>query len=253
MNHHRYKYLLLLMLSPLFGCAEGTPDGWRLPPFLAEVSGLAAHEGRLLMHDDEVGNVFLFDPGSGDIEPIATLNVRDDFEGVAIFEGQIIVVNSTGLIYQMPVGGNAATKTMNTGLQDICEVEGLDVHGNQILLACKTNYVAKQSRLLIYSYEPATASLKQFMNVSLKEWDVGKFAPSALAVKNDLVYLLSAKPKKLLVMTMQGEVQQVVRFESKRHPQPEGLAWLDNVLYIANEDKKGGTITTFSNPLGTSQ
>jgi len=124
----------------------------RLPKKLREVSGLASTQsGRLFGHDDEKGVIYEIDTDNGKILKewlVGSGPLRGDFEDIAIAGEYFYLVASDGTLIRFPEGSadqRVSYRRIDTGLDGVCEVEGLEYDGarGSLLLACKTVYKKK--------------------------------------------------------------------------------------------------------------
>ncbi len=229
---------------------------WRLPPRLREISGLATTpDGRLFGHDDEVGVLYELDIENGALVKAFALGdpvVRGDFEGLAITpEGDFYLVGSTGRLYRFREGedgAHVAFATLDTGLRDTCEIEGLAFAPAErsLIVACKTNHArATRDTLALYAWS--------IRDERLAPWLATPAAPLAEAVGTDglrpsgieidarsgRTVLLSARGPALLELDREGALLAARRL-GRLHVQPEGATVLpDGSLAIADEGRLG--------------
>ena len=134
----------------------------RLPKKLREVSGLASTQGgRLFGHGDEKGVIYEIDTDNGKILKewlVGSGPLRGDFEDIAIAGEYFYLVASDGTLIRFPEGSadqRVSYRRIDTGLDGVCEVEGLEYDGarGSLLLACKTVYKKKlKGDLIVYEY-----------------------------------------------------------------------------------------------------
>lgn len=221
--------------------------GLRFPRALREVSGLTLlPDGRLATMTDEQAIVYAFDPTTREVVTLLTIGepVLNDFEGIAIHDGHLYLVTSTGMLYRD--GTDAPT---STGLSDICEIEGMDAEDERLFLVCKTNYRDQDSgHLLIYAYDPAGESLELAHRIPWARLNVDALSPSGIIVEADRILVIAAKEKQLLALDRNGALTGVFRL--KGHRQAEGIAVLaDGRIAITDEGKKGsGGVLTIYEP-----
>ena len=253
---NRTSITLLLCAALMAGCSQREQD-WRLPKNLSEVSGLATYNQQLLLHDDETAAVYRFNVENGAFELVFRIGqptLSDDFEGITVDGTDVLLVNSKGTLYRVSGGAEMQNQTVEaelaeSGLADVCEIEGLDLSEMGLLLACKENYQVGQDRLLIYRFLNGRSEL--LLEIDLEATGVGKFKPSAIEYQNGKFYVLSAKPKKLLQISEEGVVEAVRKLDGLGLKQPEGLSFVNGELYIASEDPKGGIIKPLEVSSGT--
>ncbi len=228
---------------------------WRLPPALREVSGIAVLGERVFTHTDEQAVVFELDLATGDFSPFLKLTsgggglVLDDFEGIAFLQDDLFLITSRGLLFRAggALGtGQGATDSFDvfdTGLADICEVEGLDTIGDtDLAIACKNVYGEGTQR--IYAWHAERSELRLLLELPR----VAKARPSAILVLADGYVLLSAKNALLQVFDDAGALVRSIELDGQAHKQAEGMGLLpDGRLVIADEGgKKGGRISVYA-------
>jgi uncharacterized protein YjiK len=235
----------------------------RLPAALAEVSGLAFDSrGRLLAHNDETATTYVLDPGNGAVLHRVTAGIRGDFEGVAVAGERIFLVTSAGVLleYIQPAGrGGATYRQVPTGLDRVCEVEGLafDPSTAALLLPCKTPLDRKlKGRLRVYAVPLATLALdpRPRLDLAQSELKLGvlrkEFHPSAIErhPRSGSFFLLSGQESVIVEVSGDGRLLATRQLARKSHPQPEGLTFgPDLSLWIADESgQKGGTLTRYA-------
>jgi hypothetical protein len=222
--------------SRLAACAAEPDGSWALPGALAEVSGLAWEGTAALAHGDEVGVVYRVTPAAG-----ATLAAslegtpRDDFEGIALASGRLILSTSRGRLYVVgwpPRGTTAYHRIVETGLGRECELEGLawDAGAAALLLPCKQPKGKDRGRgdVVVRRWHLDRGEPLPDVAIragSLELAGLRDFRPSAIEVDaaTGNWLLLSATPSALLEVTPAGAVVRAAALD-RRHRQPEGLA-----------------------------
>lgn len=223
---------------------------WRLPDSLREISGLAiSPDGHLFAHDDERAVIYEIDITHGAIVKSFALGappIAGDFEGIAISpEGEFWLTTAEGQVRRFREGADGASvtsETFDTGLADICEIEGLAyVSAQRLILACKRN-IARNMRntIALYAWRPGeTAQLWR----TLPEADLAEragvehFRPSSLDIdpSSGRLLLLSAFDAALVELSPEGELL-AARALGSGHIQAEGVAVLaDGALAVADE------------------
>jgi uncharacterized protein YjiK len=259
--------LLLLVTSGAREQAPGLLDRCRypealttrvsLPLVLREISGLAmTSDGRLFGHNDEQGVVFELDPDAGLIRQrwIFNSGVREDFEGIAVADKLVLLLTSTGRLYDMPLPTAPAAllaRRVETGLSSDCEFEGLawDATNRVLLLPCKVirrNH--DKAGLIVFRWDlarrtlAAPARLVVPRNALRKATGLDEFAVSSIEVdpRSGQYLVLSARDHAVLELTTNGTVVGVKRLSRKLHPQAEGLTVsAEGDLLISDEGRKG--------------
>lgn len=240
---------------------------WRvdLPGRLDEVSGLATTpDGRLFAHDDERGRVHEIDPATGEVGKrfdLASGEVRDDFEGVAVVGARFFLVSSRGLLYEFAETGDREEtpyRVTDTGVGGTCEVEGLDYHAasDALLLPCKASTAAAAS--IVVHRLPLDPNAARPPSILIPRsalralgLDPG-FAPSSIAVDpGGTLVLASATTEALLEVDTTGAALSGVRLSRDRHPQPEGLAFGPGGALLIADERNGGAprLTAYAPPV----
>ncbi|HSE28698.1 MAG TPA: SdiA-regulated domain-containing protein [Gemmatimonadales bacterium] len=238
--------------SRLAACAP-EPDGrWALPDALAEASGLAWETDAVLSHGDERGIVYRVTPAGGAVVA-ATLagEPRDDFEGIALAGGRLVLSTSAGRLYlaDWPAAGPvAAHRVVETELGRDCELEGLawDAAAGALLLPCKQSKGrSRREGVAVRRWHLDRGAPLPDIAISagaLEEAGLRSFRPSAIEVDSVTGnwLLLSANPPALLEVSPAGAVVRAAALDS-RHRQPEGLALTPAGHLLIADEAAGGT------------
>ena len=240
---------------------------WLLPHGLQEVSGLAlTRDGRLLVHDDELGQVWEVDYRRGVLMKrfsLGTAVVKGDFEGITVANDVVFLLASNGRLYEFPEGANGGQvpyKVHDTGLKKECEFEGVafDPAINALLLACKHVYDKDvRGALVIYRWSLKGDSGARLSRLAVPLAGVigtngwTNLEPSDITIDpltGDYV-LVASKEKALIAITPAG-VPVFAHPLPAGHPQPEGVAITkDSILMISDEGGQGpGIITLYRWP-----
>lgn len=255
--------LALVACSPYSAPAQTGPVGaslfaeapdlqWRLPDRLREISGLAvASDGRLFGHDDETAVIYEIDIADGRLvkafalgDPVET----GDFEGLAITpDGGFWLVTSRGELFRFQEGDDGAHVTyerFNTGLDDVCEIEGLAYLAAEesLILACKRHHArGMRSTVALYAWPigaSAAAPWRSWREAELaRAAGVRAFRPSSLDIDQATgrIILLSANDNALAELSADGALL-AARALGTAHRQAEGAAVAaDGALLIADE------------------
>ncbi|MGD9980031.1 MAG: SdiA-regulated domain-containing protein [Hyphomonadaceae bacterium] len=247
--------------SPVRRQVEGslfavTPDQqWGLPDEMREISGMAlSADGRLFAHDDERAVIYEIDFNGGRYVKTFSLGdptLTDDFEGMAIApDGAFWLTDSQGDLYRFREGENGAHvqyERFDTGLDDVCEVEGLAYLAAEesLILACKQNE-ARNMRdsvaLYRWPYSGEAELWRRLPEPDLaRAAGVGRFRPSSIEFdsRTGRIILLSANDAAMVELSGDGAVLSGRDLE-RAHPQPEGAAILpDGSLVISDEGGDG--------------
>ena len=243
---------------------------WELPGRLREISGLAmTADHRLLAHNDEVGVVFEIDYRDGSIVKEFQLAdmadpVAGDFEGIAVADGRIYLVTSSGRLYECPEGAAGQSvlfRVYATGVGRQCEIEGLayDEDARELLLMCKdARSQDLAGRLAVYRWSIDEKRLGAQASVVLPVGDLARrigstrFQPSGIERHpvSGNHFVVAARQGAVAEVTPAGEVLAAKRFTAGRHRQVEGIAFAANgALIVADEGGGGrGTLTVYPGP-----
>ena len=232
---------------------------FKLPKRLREISGLAMLAGnRLLAHDDERGVVVELSYRDGSVVKAFALGdqrepVAADFEGIAVAEGRIYLVSSSGQLYEFGEGADGEAVPYNLYATDIgreYEIEGLAYDPDQrvLLLVSKNPQNPEQAGLIaLYRWSVETKQLVEPDRILLEESalasrvDHKRFQPSGIERHpvSGNYFVVAARQRAVAEITPQGQILAVAELPSGRHPQAEGIAFAaDNTLIIADEGGK---------------
>jgi uncharacterized protein YjiK len=245
---------------------------WQLPEPLKEISGLTLDaKGRLLAHGDSRGQIVEVDYRRGAVLREFTLGTpvaHGDFESITAVGDTVMLLASDGILYQFAEGANGkrvAYTTLDTGLGDKCEFEGLayDATLKSLLLACKKVYdKALKDSVIIYRWpmtpEKDTAKAKSSKNeprfsylavpltriIGSNDWT--ELHPSDITIDplNGNYVLIASREKALFEITPAGAVV-FARPLPPGHEQAEGVAiTTDSILIISDEAKSGPALLT---------
>jgi hypothetical protein len=252
----------------------------RLPAELREISGLAvSSDGRVFAHGDEDGTVYQLDPHSGRVtkrfalaasgsDPDLGKKSRDghlagDFEDIAIVGDRFFLVSSNGVLLEFAEGqdgGAVPYRAYPTGLEQVCEVEGLDHDPStrSLLLLCKTmQEKSERQQVAVYSWSLADRARGDTPSLTVP-WSAlaqvtgGKgFNGSAVAVApGGRSLLIVAGPQQLFAeVGSDGVPLRGGSIDKGTHPQPESLAFLpDGTLLVASEGGQGEAVLARYSP-----
>jgi uncharacterized protein YjiK len=236
---------------------EKSADGlvqWALPKKLKEISGLAlTDDERLLAVTDESGIVYELDYRTGRIVKAFALGnptVRGDFEGIAVLDGTVWLMTSSGDLYAANEGDDGervAYERYKTNLGNKCELEGLaEVKSRHSLaLICKQ----AKKKLRVFEWAVAGSAIRQTDQFSLPEKAMEKAIgkkrvnPSGITIEPDTGswLILASRQNAVFELSHDGELIDVImRLNDKRHRQAEGIAITsDGHLLIADEGGNG--------------
>lgn len=231
---------------------------WRLPPQLAEISGLAVSlDGRVFGHDDERGVIYEIDVAAGRLvknfalgDPIET----GDFEGLAIApDGVFYLITSRGLLYSFREGedgAHVAFETTETDLHRVCEIEGLAYFAAEesLIIACKRMRDREmRGTISLYSWRAEDGARPW---VALPEANlaaragVQNFRPSGVEIDplSGRILLLSGNDGAFAELSRAGEVL-AARALGPAHRQAEGVTVAPDGTLIISDEAAGGQAT----------
>lgn len=230
---------------------------WRLPERLREISGLAlSPDGRLFAHDDEQAVIYQLDTSAGRIVKAFALGEASvetgDFEGLAITpNGDFWMTTSQGRLYRFREaadGAQAAFERFDTGLRNVCEIEGLAYLAAEesLILACKRNEARPMRDTIslhawrIGANQPATP-WRQWPEAALTSAaGVENFRPSSLDIDPATGRLLLLSARGAALAELDGETIVSARALGAQHTQAEGIAVLaDGSLAVSDEGGDG--------------
>ena len=253
-----FMVVLLLALSarPLqapasrFDACMSRPAGrFSLPRDLAEISGLVWANGTLLAHSDESASIYRIDGVRGSVTRIAFLEgrPRDDFEGIAVSDSQLVLATSKGRLYLASwpaTPGALPFHVVETGLGRGCELEGLawDAGSGALLMPCKRVAGEKKEHgITVRRWHLARGAPLQPVVVGAEAMEragLPGFRPTSIEVDlrtGNWMLTSSAEPG-AIEMTPAGRIVRAVRLSRGLHRQPEGLALSPGAeIFIADE------------------
>jgi len=229
---------------------EPASESWVLPKNLKEISGASFYQGnRILIHNDEKAIVYEFLP-DGSVETLVKNGSpaqKGDFEGIATSGELIYLLASNGLmqVFDMEAG---TISEVDTGLGDVCELEGLDYdqQTDMLVFACKQLH-ENQEVIRLYRARKDLTELALWIEIPFSDLPSGlkSFYPSAVTLGENIL-LASARREALLEISRTGKPTSVVRFSKKVHPQTEGLLLSPaGDLLVMDEGKKKGTLRRY--------
>ena len=255
--------VLLFACSQPQATAELVAEILPLPEQLREISGLAhIGDGQLIAIADELGTIFRINFNQKDVAELASFGqppTAADFEGLAVRDGSIYAITSSGVLYQRSIADidPASFRKVKTKLGKQCEIEGLAADPNSPLLwlLCKTPYKKKhKNKLVVFAWNVVEQRQDKTRTIATKYKALGfkkSLSPSALSISTsgDEMFILAAQQKAFVVISSKGEFVRNGRLPSKKiHLQTEGLAQVGSSMFLADEASKGAaTLTRYAN------
>ena len=253
-----------------YGLRAGDATSRELPRRLREVSGLAmTADHRLLAHNDEAGIVFEIDVRDGSaVKEFQLADLADpvtgDFEGIAVAEGLVYLVTSSGRLYEFQEAADRESVLFTvhaTGAGRDCEIEGLayDGEARELLLMCKDPRAADLvGQVAIHRWSIADQRLRGDsptvipMRELAARIGANRFRPSGIERHpvSGNYFVVAARQSAVAEVTPAGRVLHVRRFEAPWHRQIEGIAFApDGALIVADEGGRArGTLTVYPAP-----
>lgn len=231
---------------------------WALPAFLREASGLAvASENYLLTHNDETREVFRININNLRIDRLVTIGEPtedQDFEGIALHGSDVYVTDSLGIVtvvnnlpFDQP-GQTRPSRTLDTGLHEVCEIEGLHFLEGELLLPCKEPYIkTHRDAIVVFAANPETGKWRNLLHIPANDIPGLKSTKATAIDATDTHFYLIAQNQLLLIRRSDLSVE-LFELPKKRHFQPEGIAVMpDGSIFIVDDSRKGtGTLTHYS-------
>lgn len=227
---------------------------WDLPEDLKEVSGIAyLTDDRFACVQDEMGTVYIYNSGSGNIEKKIAFAAAGDYEGITVNGNMAYIVRADGRIFEVNMDeGNPTAKEYATHLTMQQNVEGVcyDNKNNRLLLAIKGDEPGNKNYKGIYAFSLASKTLgsqpvyKIDLDNSIFNTTRSKkgktIMPSEIAVHpvNGDLYITDGPNARLLIMDQAGKMKAWYNL-GKKFTQPEGITFSpDGDLFISNEGAK---------------
>jgi len=252
-----------------FNYSLNSPDKkYVLPHILSEVSGLTdIDSAHVACVQDELGIIFIYNFRTGRIVNQHKFDIAGDFEGLTYTGKSIFVLRSDGRLtewsgFKSGSGGERIThyklplQTSNN--------EGLcyDKKRNRLLIAAKSkpfDHDVKSERFIyefdlkkgLLNRQPVYSLNTEKLGIKAREFGLsthsyapnGKvrpfnFRPASLAIHphSDMVYIISAADRLLLVMNHSGEVIHMEPLSPGLYAKAEGITFLnDGTMIITNE------------------
>ena len=232
----------------------GQNDQWWLPEFLNEASGIAVMADQsILLHDDELAVIYHVSLVDHSIESFGWLGspeFEQDFEGIALNGETLYLATSDGLIYQASVDLEGRSQTLDfavfdTGLESICELEGLHFLSGKLLLPCKVPIEeVYKNKLVVFEFDVETHQIREHFSIPSQSFGALEGPhPTSIEVSNNHYYIVSTNY--LLKINRELPSINIFSLPKLRHFQPEGIGLLqDGSIVIVDDFRKGAARLT---------
>jgi hypothetical protein len=228
---------------------EGQNDQWWLPESLNEASGIAVMADQsILLHDDELAVIYHVSLVDHSIESFGWLGspeFEQDFEGIALNGETLYLATSDGLIYQAAVDLEGRSQTLDfavfdTGLESICELEGLHFLSGKLLLPCKVPIEeVYKNKLVVFEFDVETHQIREHFSIPSKSLGALEGPhPTSIEVSSSHYFIVSTNY--LLKINRDLSSINIFSLPKSRHFQPEGIGLLNDGSIVIVEDFRKG-------------
>jgi hypothetical protein len=228
---------------------EGQNDQWWLPESLNEASGIAVMADQsILLHDDELAVIYHVSLVDHSIESFGWLGspeFEQDFEGIALNGETLYLATSDGLIYQAAVDLEGRSQTLDfavfdTGLESICELEGLHFLSGKLLLPCKVPIEeVYKNKLVVFEFDVETHQIRERFSIPSKSLGALEGPhPTSIEVSSSHYFIVSTNY--LLKIDKAMSSINIFSLPKARHFQPEGIGLLNDGSIVIVEDFRKG-------------
>ena len=245
---------------------------WDLPNELEEISGLSFFKkNQLACIQDEDGIFYIYDLKKNEISRKDQFGEKGDYEGVEVINDTSYVLKSNGDVFFFPIEkqGIGEVRKIKTDLTKQNDAEGLGFSEAlvELLIGCKedpgTKKVDIEKSRSIYHVDLIEKKFKKkpkylidgkSYNEMLEKKGLSKkkhrpFKPSGVAVhpKNGFIFVIGTVGKMMVILTPNGEIDNMIPLDPKIFWQPEGICFSpQGDLYISSEGRgKHGYILKF--------
>jgi len=262
-----FKNFIYLAMSVLVGanCNTGTakeklssPEGYnlrvvnqtKLPLQLDEISGVAyyAADSSVFAINDEKG--WLYKIKKGQSIRRWKFSAGADFEDVVLLDSAFYVLQSNGNILRLTFSMQNTVAVQQYHFpqgetKNEFEILYYDAGREKFILMCKDCESDTKKTLTTYSFDPYTGlysdssytiDVKEIAK-SMGEGKI-KFKPSAASINpaNNLLYIISAINKLIVVTDVNGKFKNVYRIDQSIFKQPEGITFTPGGgMIVSNE------------------
>ena len=228
---------------------------WELPRVLEEVSGIDyIDKERIACVQDEVGELFIYNLVSKQIEKRIKFAENDDFEGVAMVGNKAYIMRSDGKIFSIDDirVENPVIEKYDTQMSFKYDFEGLcyDKKKDRLLLAAKSNGPDDDDKFKpVFEFKLGSKQLTDvpiyqlFYDDPIFEGLESAGTPKIFRTseihihpKTGDIYMLDGVIGKLLILSNNWQPKSLYIFNPSDFPQPEGITFdPDGKTFISNE------------------
>ncbi len=226
---------------------------------LREISGIAwdSKNNVFLAISDASDKLFFLEKENKTITAEFKFGDKDDYEDVAILNGNTYILRSDGMITKFIKDSSGKTYGLEAGKINLSgtndfETMYSDPARNALVLICKNCKSDDAGSVSAFAFYPdsigfASKPIYVINAAKVKElspFKTAKFQPSAAAIHPILnkLFILSSASHQLAIADLDGNVESVFKLSPKLFPQPEGITFIDKGrekgnMYISNEAK----------------
>ena len=228
---------------------------WELPRVLEEVSGIDyIDKERIACIQDEVGELFIYNLVSKQIEKRIKFAENDDFEGVAMVGNKAYIMRSDGKIFSIDDirVENPVIEKYDTQMSFKYDFEGLcyDKKKDRLLLAAKSNGPDDDDKFKpVFEFKLGSKQLTDvpiyqlFYDDPIFEGLESAGTPKIFRTseihihpKTGDIYMLDGVIGKLLILSSNWQPKSLYIFNPSDFPQPKGITFdPDGKTFISNE------------------
>ncbi len=228
---------------------------WELPRVLEEVSAIAyLDEERIACVQDEVGDLFIYNLVSKEIEKRISFAENDDFEGLAMVGNAAYIMRSDGKIFSIDDirVENPVIEKFDTKMSFKYDFEGLcyDKKKDRLLMAAKSNGANDDNEFKpVFEFRLGSKQLTDAPIYELAYDDpifeglesagtpkVFRTSEIQIHPKTGDIYMLDGVIGKLLILSDNWKPKNLYIFNPSDFPQPEGITFdPDGKTFISNE------------------
>jgi uncharacterized protein YjiK len=234
-------------------------EEWDMPGELKEISGLSyVDKDRMACVQDEIGNIYIYNISTKEIEKTIAFGSTGDYEGLAVVGNTVWVLRADGVLIEVKDinAAKPAVTEHRTHLTIAQDCEGLcyDPDNNRLLVTVKEKDPNSDTYKGIYAFDLANRTMdktpafkidlghKIFEDVAAsgKKKKASTIMPAAIAihpVSKDM-FITDGPRSRLLITDKEGSIKKFLQLDNKKFMQPEGITFnKEGELFISNEGK----------------